>query len=76
MADLSNFLPLIEEILETETGTVEWDSNLEELGWDSLSDINFIAAADERYGAVIDPEKLATSTTPADLRDLVASLAA
>ena len=58
---------VIAEILETEPGTVHDDDDLETLGWDSLSDLNLISIADERYGVTIDPQQLAASETPADL---------
>lgn len=65
--DTESFLALIAEILEVEPGTVNLADNLEELGWDSLADLGFISAADERFSVTVDPEALAEAESPADL---------
>lgn len=72
MPSQEDFLALVAEILEVPADTVTIDADLEGLGWDSLSDLGFISAADERFGKTIDPERLAESETPADLYALVA----
>ncbi|BDI21646.1 acyl carrier protein [Herbiconiux sp. L3-i23] len=71
MADRAQFLSFLEEILEAPGGSVAFESDLEELGWDSLSDLGFIAGVDERFGKTVDPERLAESETPNDLYTLV-----
>ena len=63
---------LVEEILEIPTGSVSGTSNLEELGWDSLSNVTFISIADERYARVVEPSRLNASETPVDLLALLA----
>ena len=63
---------LVEEILEIPTRSVSSDSNLEELGWDSLSNVTFISIADERYARTVDASRLNASETPAHLLDLLA----
>jgi acyl carrier protein len=73
MITQEQFLALVAEILEVPADTVEIDADLEALGWDSLSDLGFIAAADERFGKSIDAEALAASETPANLYALLAS---
>ena len=67
---------LVAEILEQPIESIALDADLEELGWDSLADLSLIAIADERYGVAIDPQALADSETPADLAELLTSLAA
>lgn len=67
----SNFLELVSEILELEGDEVTMESALEELGWDSLSNISFIAAVDESTGKVVSPDALKASSTVADLYALV-----
>ena len=67
---------LIAVILEIPEGSVTDDSNLEELGWDSLSDVTFISMVDERYGAHVDPRQLNRSETPTDLLALLEQSAA
>jgi acyl carrier protein len=63
---------LVAEILEVPEDGIATDSNLEELGWDSLADLTFISIADERYGVVVDPQALADAETPADIAGLLA----
>jgi acyl carrier protein len=64
---------IVEEILELPDKSVSDESDLEELGWDSLSNVTFISIMDERYGAHVDPQRLARSETPADLMRLLRS---
>ncbi len=72
MVSQNEALDLVAEILEVPAGQVAADADLDELGWDSLSDLSFIAAADERYGVTIDPQRLAERETAADLVALLA----
>lgn len=65
-------IALVEEILEVPSGSVQLQHDLEELGWDSLADLNLISIADERHGVAIDPQALSQSRTPADLHALFA----
>jgi acyl carrier protein len=67
----SEFLALLEQILEVEPGDVELGSDLEELGWDSLSDLSFIAEVDTRWGITVEPRALSEAATPADLLAIV-----
>ena len=62
---------LVAEILEQPVESIALDSDLEELGWDSLADLNLISIADERFGVVLDPQALADSETPQDLAALL-----
>lgn len=64
-------IALVEEILEVPSGSVPIDADLEELGWDSLSNLTFMSIADERYQARIDPQELGDASTPADLGALL-----
>ncbi|MFD1720136.1 acyl carrier protein [Amnibacterium endophyticum] len=61
---------VVAEILELPQDDVTDGADLEELGWDSLSNMTFISIADERYRTLIDPQALARSETPADLLKL------
>ena len=67
----ADLIALVEEILEVPSGTVGLADDLERLGWDSLSNLTFISIADERYGARIDPDALASASTPAELGALL-----
>jgi len=68
--DEQTFLQLVADILETDVADVDLNGDLEALGWDSLSNISFIAEIDERVGVTIDPDALAEASTVADLRAL------
>lgn len=65
-------LALVAEILEVPEEGVALDTDLEELGWDSLADLTLISIADERFGVTIDPQALADAETPADIAGLLA----
>jgi acyl carrier protein len=67
---------LVAEILEISPTEITADSDLEELGWDSLSNLTFLSIADARFGTTIDAEELARAETPADLGALLGRSAA
>jgi acyl carrier protein len=67
----ASFLELVKEILELDTEAVTMDSTLDDLGWDSLSNISLIAAVDEQTGKVVSPGALKACSTVADLYSLV-----
>ena len=57
----------LESILELEPGTISGNETLEEINWDWLSVITFIAMADGNYGLTIPASKLKGVKTIADL---------
>lgn len=67
----SEFWLILDEILEVEPGTVRGNESLEELAWDSLMVLGFIALMDERYEAAISPKELSKCKTVADLKAMV-----
>lgn len=69
--DQAEFIQLVEETLEARSGTVSLEDKLSDIDWDSLADIIFIAAIDEKFGLTLNAERLATSATPGDLLALV-----
>lgn len=70
--DEQTFLQLVADILEVDVADVSLSGDLDTLGWDSLSNISFIAEVDERVGVTIDPDALADAATVADLQTLAA----
>ena len=64
-------LEMVAEILEVEPGTVTLTDRLEDIDWDSLSNISFIAEVDTRLGAALDADELANAATVEDLFALV-----
>lgn len=71
--DEKTLLELVAEILEVDAGEVALAQELEELGWDSLANISFIAEVDEAVGVSIDADDLAGAKTVADLLALTTS---
>lgn len=65
--DETTFLDLVADILETDAADVKLTDELDALGWDSLSNISFIAEVDEATGVTIDADQLAEAETVADL---------
>ncbi|TFC94715.1 acyl carrier protein [Cryobacterium sinapicolor] len=69
--DQIEFMQLIEETLEAESGTLSYTDRLDEIDWDSLANISFIAEVDNRLGVTVNSEQLAKSLTIADLFDTI-----
>jgi acyl carrier protein len=64
-------ISLVEEILEVDPGTVSMTDALDDIDWDSLSNISFIAEIDSRLGVSINADQLSKAATVADLYALV-----
>lgn len=71
--DEKALLQLVAEILEVDADEVALTDDLEALGWDSLSNISFIAEVDSAASVTIEADALADATTVADLHALVAA---
>lgn len=69
LMEQEKLVALIAEILETES--VSTDADLADLGWDSLSNLSFIAEVDEQFDVAIDAAELSEAATVADLVALV-----
>lgn len=69
--DLATFLRLVEKSVEAEPGTMSLARGLDEIGWDSIAHLSFIAEADRFSGMAIDPSSVAAARTVADLYDSV-----
>ncbi len=70
----SEFLALIDDILEEPAGTVRPDQSLEDLpAWDSLAMVSFIAVVNGQFGLTLQAEKLKSARSVADLLTLVQS---
>lgn len=65
-------ITLVEEILEVEAGTVKVEASLDDLEWDSLANISFIAEIDSRLGKTVDADALNACKTVKELGALVA----
>lgn len=67
----ANFLELVAGILEVDASTVSLTDVLDDIDWDSLANISFIADVDNAIGTTIDADELSKATTVADLYALV-----
>lgn len=65
------FLAVIAGILEVDPTEVTLADDLDASGWDSLSNISFIAEIDDALGVTLEADALADAKTVADLRALV-----
>jgi acyl carrier protein len=69
----AEFLIMIEEILEVDQGSIAIDARLEDIGWDSLSDVSFIASVDSELEMEVSANQLVKCETVSELMNLVAS---
>lgn len=68
----SEFVEMIEQIVEADEGTLSGSESLRELdGWDSLAVIQFIARVDENFGITLTPKRLVECKTIDDLAGLL-----
>jgi len=71
--DTTAFLDLAHELVDADKGTLSLDDRLADVGWDSLSDIEFLARADAATGVPVDASRLSRCSTLRDVLALVAS---
>lgn len=62
-----DFLLLLDELLETEPGTLTGVEMLETLSWDSLAVVGLIALVDEQFDIALSPAKIGKCETVNDL---------
>ena len=62
---------MVAEIVEQDRTGLTGSTVLEDISWDSLAAVSFIAAADEKFGKTVAPKKLAACTTIADVAAVV-----
>lgn len=61
----------LESMLNLDPQTIQGNETLDDLYWDSMTVVMFIAMADQKYSLAIDPSKLAKAKTVADLTALI-----
>lgn len=69
--DRLEFVRLVEVVAECELGSLAFNSNLEDFGWDSLAVISLIAELDRVGGFPVDVDSLAQATTIQNVFDAV-----
>ena len=68
----SEFLRLLEEMLELDPGTLKGSETLKEVGkWDSVAVMGFIGLVDEHFEIALAAKRLAECKTVDDLAGLV-----
>jgi acyl carrier protein len=68
----SEFLNLLDELVEAKPGTVHGDEELRNLdGWDSLAVVGFIALVAQHFGVPLTASKLQNCQTVSDLVKLL-----
>lgn len=68
--ELSSLLSQLAAVIGLDSSELTLQSNLEEKGWDSLSQLEFIARADS-HGLSVSADELSRAKTVADLFNLV-----
>ena len=66
-----SFISLVEEVLEVDPGSVTLGSTLEDLDWDSLSNLSLIAMLDSEHNISIGAQALQEAITVKDLYSLI-----
>jgi acyl carrier protein len=76
--ETSDLLALVHDLVEADVSAtaLSLDDELDDLGWDSLSNVEFIARVDVALGVTVDAQRLADCTTVRDLHDLTLPSAA
>ncbi len=66
--DQANLLKSLDDLLELDPGTLTGSEELSALeAWNSLAVIGFMAIANEEFGVVVSPKKIAACTKVSDL---------
>lgn len=57
------FIELLEDVLESEPGTITMEDRLDDIEWDSLSSLALISALNSKFGLSINAKRLQESVT-------------
>lgn len=63
----AEFLSMVEIVLELQSGSLELDVRLDDVGWDSLAVIGLIAELDRQGGPELLGDAIASATSVRDL---------
>lgn len=66
----TEFLQLLDELLELPANTLHGSEMLEDYGWSSIAAVGFMALADEHFGLEISSRRLARCVSVQDLIDI------
>lgn len=71
MIDESALIEVIARVAECDVSSLSASTTLESIGWDSLSQLGFVAELDAKLGLAVNPAKLQEATTIAELLEAV-----
>jgi len=72
----SEFLCLLDELIELEPGTLKGEETLDSLeNWNSLAVIGYMALVNDHYGVIVSPKQISACTTIDELMALPAKSA-
>lgn len=66
----SEFINLIEDVLEEDHGTFNGSEPLKNVGWDSIAFMSFISTVDSKLGITLAPDAITDCETIGDLVEL------
>ena len=69
--DINKFLHSLSDVLEITNSTLNYESKLEEINWDSLSMIGCISIVDDLFEVRLSGEDLSNSSSVKDIIDLI-----
>jgi acyl carrier protein len=76
LMDTTAFLAMAKDLTTIDGATLTLDSELRDVGWDSLSNVEFIALVDAECGVVVDAGRLADCVTLGDVHALTVPVSA
>ena len=68
---IQDFLSELTESIELEEGSLNLDTKIESIEWDSLAVISCIALADEKFNVMLSGDELAKISTIGDIFQLI-----
>lgn len=69
--DINKFLNSLSDVLEISNSSLNYESKLEEINWDSLSVIGCISIVDDLFEVRLSGEDLSNSSSVKDIIDLI-----
>lgn len=69
----TEFISLIEEVLEIEPGIIDFSKSLDDIDWDSLSNLTLISLLDSQFDTQVGAQQLQDATTLRELYVLINS---
>lgn len=71
MSKENKLIEIVAEILEREIDDISLETELNELNWDSLAIVSFMAEADSQFGKTLSPTEVGGAKSVKELYDLI-----